>query len=501
MRYNTSILLSAIVFCIVIVLFLAKSALTQASTILDIVDLPSQNNIPNAFTLPPPPAPPLEFIASELSNMESLPTIPEPPETADTYVVPDTESLQIPATPLPNPVSDIAGHWAEQYILQLFNMGAVNGKGDSGLFDPNADLTRAELAKIIALVFGFESTQDNTVDVFPDVPSDTWFGQYINILQSKSIVNGFPDGTFAPHNAVTRGEAVKIVLSAAGLAADVDKQEIIYDFSDVPADSWYAPYITSAAQKRIITGFEGNIFKPDAPITRAEISKVIVKAFEKYLNNSLPQIPDLPPAQRPLEVVPSIDLVVPQIPDLPSTKDIETTLFVDPILGIQFPIPQGYEVRRVVSPSADELSPLECREGGDEYTHVICSRITYSLCTADDCFWFGGIDGNKYDPLDGEGDLVFDSQSAFGNECLDDGWCVGEYKNIAGVRVLEKIVTPFGMERGDVNFTDEGRVYILPPPIKEAGRLIFSDMYDSENSYKKYGPIVRTIVNSVWYAE
>lgn len=67
---------------------------------------------------------------------------------------------------------DTKGHWAERYIAQCAELGIVNGR-TSEIFDPNAEITGYEAAKMLLGTFGidpnvvvFEGTQwiENTIE-------------------------------------------------------------------------------------------------------------------------------------------------------------------------------------------------------------------------------------------------------------------------------------------------------------------------------------------------
>ena len=74
--------------------------------------------------------------------------------------------------------TDIAGHWAEQYIKRAYTLGWVNGYSD-GSFHPDADITRAEAVTLINRVLGRDSlTADsllNGMTEWPDNPPSAWY--------------------------------------------------------------------------------------------------------------------------------------------------------------------------------------------------------------------------------------------------------------------------------------------------------------------------------------
>ncbi len=97
----------------------------------------------------------------------------------------------------------------------------------------------------------------------------------IEYLNGKGAINGYPDGTFAPTNSVTRAEIVKILSAAFDLNSN--SSDNLASFSDVDSSKWYAPYIASAMQAGIIKGYEDNTFRPNNPVTYGELVTMILR--------------------------------------------------------------------------------------------------------------------------------------------------------------------------------------------------------------------------------
>lgn len=171
--------------------------------------------------------------------------------------------------------TDIADHWAKEYIEKLQIAGIVSGKSE-GIFAPDVFLTRAELTKIA--LNAFEITLDNVSEKpFQDVSVNDWFAQYVETAKNEEIVKGYTDG-FHPNQNVTRAEAIKILLSTTGL----DIPEGTTDFKDVAEGAWYEKYVAYAQFFKIVGGYNDGTFQPNKNITRAEIAKITVKTMELY---------------------------------------------------------------------------------------------------------------------------------------------------------------------------------------------------------------------------
>jgi fibronectin type 3 domain-containing protein len=99
-------------------------------------------------------------------------------------------------------------HWAWAYIEKAKELGLISGYAD-GSFRPNQYITRAEVAKIIALTGNYSLGVSGKS--FQDVSESYWAYQYIEAIKRNGIINGYPDGTFRPENYTTRAESAKIL--------------------------------------------------------------------------------------------------------------------------------------------------------------------------------------------------------------------------------------------------------------------------------------------------
>ncbi|WP_394235057.1 S-layer homology domain-containing protein [Niallia oryzisoli] len=112
---------------------------------------------------------------------------------------------------------------------------------------------------------------------FSDVADGWFFTEPVKALAAQNVLNGYADGTFLPFKNVTRAEAAKMITAAIGLDT---KNVINPNFTDVAEGSWYYPYVAALAGANIVGGYGDRSFKPDSTITRAEMAKIIVEAYD-----------------------------------------------------------------------------------------------------------------------------------------------------------------------------------------------------------------------------
>ncbi len=145
-----------------------------------------------------------------------------------------------------------------------------------GTVQPNGQITRAEATTIFFRLLTDESREQfwSTSNVYPDVKAGQWYNNAISTMTKAGIVDGYPDGTFRPDAPITRAEMAKII----SLFAKLDKSES--RFSDI-AGHWAEAYIRLAAGNGWIAGYPDGTFGPQRNITRAETATMINRVLDR----------------------------------------------------------------------------------------------------------------------------------------------------------------------------------------------------------------------------
>lgn len=104
--------------------------------------------------------------------------------------------------------------------------------------------------------------------------SGHWAQKYAEALVKKGIVNGYADGSFQGDNPITRAELTKIIVEALEVPENDGKS-----FFDVNADSWYAHYVSRASAAGVVNGFEDGSFGPDRYVSRQDAVLMIYRAM------------------------------------------------------------------------------------------------------------------------------------------------------------------------------------------------------------------------------
>jgi len=113
---------------------------------------------------------------------------------------------------------------------------------------------------------------------FPDVSADYWAAPQINLLSEQGVIVGYPDGTFKPDDNVTRAEFASMAIKALGQQHTKVAQPV--HFTDIDEEHWAYQDIQKALYFDLISSDkEGELFRPDDSVSRAESLSVAVNAL------------------------------------------------------------------------------------------------------------------------------------------------------------------------------------------------------------------------------
>ncbi|WP_256762105.1 S-layer homology domain-containing protein [Cohnella sp. WQ 127256] len=176
----------------------------------------------------------------------------------------------------PNPttsISDIAGHWAEANIKQAVNSGIVKGY-TSGTFKPDATVTRAEFA--VMLMNALKPQDEGGALTFTDTSKiGAWAQKSIAQAVQADIIKGNSDGTFRPNAEVTRAEMAVMIARAMSLSSEGNSVTGFADDKNIP--TWAKGAVAAMKKLNLVEGKGTNQFDPTAQATRAEAVTILLK--------------------------------------------------------------------------------------------------------------------------------------------------------------------------------------------------------------------------------
>ncbi len=186
------------------------------------------------------------------------------------------------ATVCANPFSDINGNVFFVAINTLYCHGVINGT-DSSHFSPAGTATRGQFAKVVVLGFGTPFYTPATPD-FTDVPTSYFAYTFIESGFHAGILSGYDANTCHLHNLsapcylpnvpITRGQITKLVVNAAHYTLVTPGGQT---FSDVPPSNVFYLAIETAHAKGVINGYPNGTFQPNNNVRRDAMAQIVYK--------------------------------------------------------------------------------------------------------------------------------------------------------------------------------------------------------------------------------
>ena len=151
--------------------------------------------------------------------------------------------------------------------------GITTGVGND-LFAPEQPCTRAQIVTFLWRAAG--SPEPKAASSFADVAAGSYYAKAVAWAVENGVTTGTGDGKFSPDATCTRAQAVTFLARALSAKAS-GKAE----FSDVPADSYFADAVAWAAANGVTEGIGGGLFGSDNDCTRGQIVTFLYRAYNK----------------------------------------------------------------------------------------------------------------------------------------------------------------------------------------------------------------------------
>lgn len=168
---------------------------------------------------------------------------------------------------------------------------APDGQGDAdGQAESGAQPSAADPVDIAAFCVNAPATSS-----FTDV--DDTHAAAVRCIEAAGVVNGVSATTFAPDDAVTRGQTAsmidELVVVSNRLEAEGADLRALPDapdprFRDVPPSSPHAEAIANLNEVGILEGYVDARYEPNQPVTRAQMASVIDRTHRVMTGDALP---------------------------------------------------------------------------------------------------------------------------------------------------------------------------------------------------------------------
>ncbi|WP_211267824.1 glycosyl hydrolase [Paenibacillus antarcticus] len=167
-------------------------------------------------------------------------------------------------------------HWAGTSIEKWMGEGLIKGYPD-GSFSPDKSVTRAEFVTIMNRVFGY---YQKTIQPFADVSANAWYTNELSVAKEAGYYDGFNNNRSQADAELTRQDAVTLIARAFLLKHEGNIDASV-GFKDVKEINAYA--IDAVRElSNYVSGYSDGTFRPDVPITRAEVVTLVDKLVKAY---------------------------------------------------------------------------------------------------------------------------------------------------------------------------------------------------------------------------
>lgn len=178
--------------------------------------------------------------------------------------------------------SDIDHHWAAECIADLARRDLVKGD-QNGRFRPDAPITRGEFAVLMYWIFP-RSLPIREPQSFVDVPALHWASNAVKWVYERGLFSGYGNGTFRPDQALSRLEALMVLVKGANYTLPLFSQDIVEAYFDdaIAIPDFAKGAIASATLAGLVVNYpDVRQLRPHAAITRAEVAATLCQLLER----------------------------------------------------------------------------------------------------------------------------------------------------------------------------------------------------------------------------
>ena len=178
--------------------------------------------------------------------------------------------------------TDVKGSaWYYDAVKFVYDNGFMDGVGDNK-FNPNGTLTRAMIAQVL---YNLEGETSSYPTVFDDVAKSAWYADAVNWAAASGIVEGKGNNKFDPNAAITRQEMAAILYRYSELKGyDVSDVDSLAAFTDADkVASWAKEPMGWAVENYVINGKGNGKLDPTGTATRAEVAQILMNLCNNVL--------------------------------------------------------------------------------------------------------------------------------------------------------------------------------------------------------------------------
>lgn len=175
-----------------------------------------------------------------------------------------------------------------QAVKYLEDKGAIKGSKNSN-FNPEANINKADLLKMVLLESGVDVEKKNTYTGFKDVKKNAWYAPYVKKALDLGIIE--KGDSFNPTKTVRKWQGLEMIFEAKGIGVQkIINGETKLKFKDVKKGSQYAG-IAKAAETLGI--FEEDTFQANKILKRGDVAEILYKVGTKKVSDGVSEVPTI----------------------------------------------------------------------------------------------------------------------------------------------------------------------------------------------------------------
>jgi len=173
------------------------------------------------------------------------------------------------------PFADLAGHWAAALVADWKAQHLITGYPD-GSFGPERPVTRAELCALLNRVLGLTEADGGPLS---DVPDTAWYAADIRRAIAAGYLSPDEDGAVAPEAELTRQELAAMLALALGLPFEAGASTLQQWIDGDEAGAEFVEALAELALRGVIRGFPDGTIGATQGTTRAQAVTMLARAF------------------------------------------------------------------------------------------------------------------------------------------------------------------------------------------------------------------------------
>lgn len=171
--------------------------------------------------------------------------------------------------------TDMRGHWASEYVKELYEAGIVTGVTDTE-FGPSLSMKRGDFVLMLYRAAGQPAVSGSAG--FEDVAADAYYADAVAWAVANGITEGKGEGAFAPDDTLTRQEGFTFLYRALDVLGGgfVEGDTALLDsFADgASVAEWARSATATLITNGVVEGSESGL-NPTGSLTRAEMAKML----------------------------------------------------------------------------------------------------------------------------------------------------------------------------------------------------------------------------------